>query len=368
MKADEEHNEQLCSHSSPSSSLRKRSRGEFDFLNQVRQRSNHRTIEAASTVAHQILIQGIGDDAAILRQTSGRDTVITTDLLVEGIDFLRHATSPQLLGHKALSVSLSDIAAMGAKPQWSLLSIGIPENDWYSEYLDHFYDGFFALANQYDVKLVGGDISRTSEKIVIDSIVVGECFSNQAVRRAGARPGDEIFVTGTLGAAAGGLRLIEQGARLNVESSDPDIQLVNQLLFRQLRPDARVGWGLVLGEERLATAMIDLSDGLSSDLRHLCEESEVGALVDSSLLPLDPDLVKICGRRALDPLLLALHGGEDFELLFTVPKEKVAHLPLKVDGVSVTRIGEIKDTSAGVKILEGAREWLLEPGGWQHFE
>src|SRR6185436_14461015 len=129
----------------------------------------------------------------------------------------------------------------------------------------------------------------------------------------------------------------------------------------------RVGWGLHLGEHQLATSMIDISDGLSSDLNHLCEESQVGAIIETSLLPIDDVVSELCGRRALDPLMLALHGGEDFELLFTVSPEWASKLPSRVDGVAVTRIGEIRERSEGVKISEGTRVWPLEPHGWEHF-
>jgi thiamine-monophosphate kinase len=271
-----------------------------------------------------------------------------------------------LLGHKALAVSLSDIAAMGAQPRWALTSIGVPENIWESNFVNDFYGGFLALAGQYDVQLIGGDTSSTPEKIVIDSIVMGECATGSAVRRAGARPGDQVFVTGFLGGAAAGLRLIERGAHLPSEASD-DLHLVDHVMLRQLRPEPRVGWGIVLGQEKLATAMIDISDGLSSDLHHLCSESGVGALIDSSLIPIDKKVADLCGRRALDPLQLALHGGEDFELLFTVSANNVSRLPRKVDGVSITLVGEIRSSSEGIKISEGSRVWELEPRGWRHF-
>jgi thiamine-monophosphate kinase len=137
--------------------------------------------------------------------------------------------------------------------------------------------------------------------------------------------------------------------------------------MRQLKPDPRVGWGMLLGEKQLATAMIDLSDGLSSDLNHLCSESKVGALIDAARIPIDPLVRDVCGRRALDPLMLALHGGEDFELLFTVNPRNVGKLPTRVDGIAVTRIGEIAEHSSGVRISEGSRTWNLEPGGWEHF-
>ena len=334
-------------------------RSEFDFINALRQR-------VASS--NQSVITGIGDDAAVFRSSLGKEAVISVDLLVEDVDFRRTTTPPYLLGHKALAVSLSDLAAMGSRPLWAMVSIGVPEDIWQSDFVDRFYEGWLDLANQYGVQLIGGDTSRTNERVVIDSIAIGECSAGMAVKRTGASPGDQIFVTGSLGAAAAGLRLIERGAHLAEQNlSDEDSQKLDHVLLRQLRPEPRVGWGIVLGEERLATAMIDLSDGLSSDLNHLCVASNVGALIDASLLPIDERVVELCGRRALDPLQLALHGGEDFELLFTVKRENVARLPRRVDGIEIKRIGEITQANDGVKIVEGTRTWELRPGGWKHF-
>lgn len=327
-------------------------RSEFEFVDSLRRRFGGE----------------IGDDAAVFHSAAGKETVITTDLLVEDIDFRRTTAPALLLGHKALAVSLSDIAAMGARPRWSLISIGVPDDVWQTAFVDQFYDGFASLAQRYDVQLIGGDTSRTNEKIVIDSIVLGECNTGRAVKRVGAAPGDQIFVTGSLGGAAAGLRLIERGAHLAEQHlADDDSQKIDHVLLRQLRPEPRVGWGMVLGEERLATAMIDISDGLSSDLNHLCTASGVGAFIESSLLPIDHQVVELCGRRALDPLQLALHGGEDFELLFTVNAESVGRLPRRVDGVEITRIGEVTKETDGVKISEGSRVWELNPGGWKHF-
>ena len=334
-------------------------RSEFDFIDALRRR-------VASSA--QSIVTGIGDDAAVFRGNSGKETVVTVDLLIEDIDFRRATTPPYLLGHKALAVSLSDLAAMGARPLWSLISIGVPEDVWQTDFADRMYDGYLDLATRYGVHLIGGDTSRAHEHIVVDSIAIGECSAGMAVKRAGATPTDQIFVTGSLGAAAAGLRLIERGAHLAEQNlGDEDSQKLDHVLLRQLRPEPRVGWGIVLGEERLATAMIDLSDGLSSDLNHLCVASNVGALIDASLLPIDERVVELCGRRALDPLQLALHGGEDFELLFTVKPENVSRLPRRVDGVELKRIGEITRANDGVKILEGTRTWELRPGGWKHF-
>ena len=345
---------------------------EFDFIQRLRAQAGSRNHPAR-------LVEGIGDDASVIRQMSGRDLVVTTDLLIEEVDFHRGATSARLLGHKALAVSLSDIAAMGARPFWSFLSIGMPQSDWDTNFKDEFYAGYFALAQHFGVTLAGGDTSESKAGIVVDSMVLGEVQSGAAIKRSGARPGDQIYVTGNLGGAAAGLKLIELGARVSSTGSvlaataqasgaPSDDDSIQNLLLRQLRPQPRVGWGIVLGEQQLATAMIDLSDGLSSDLNHLCRESNAGATIDAAAIPLDEDVKRLCGRRALDPLALALHGGEDFELLFTVAPENVAHLPKKVDGVVLARIGEITAEPNSVRIKEKNHEWDLRPEGFEHFK
>jgi len=340
---------------------------EFDFINKIRGMAQER---CASTD----LVRGIGDDAAVFKSSSGTDVVVSTDLLIEDIDFRRDTTQPELLGHKALAVSLSDIAAMGARPRWAMLSIGLPDDVWKSGFADSFYAGFFQLAARYGITLIGGDVSRTPDKIVVDSIAIGECPPGREVFRSGAKPGDQIFVTGFLGDAAAGLRLLERGVRLSSGVKEPDANVdeaherpIDRLLLRQLQPEPRVGWGLLLGEQQLATAMIDISDGLSSDLNHLCAESKAGALIEATQIPIDELVTELTGRRALDPLMLALHGGEDYELLFSVAPKDVSRLPKRVDGISVTRIGEIKEALAGVQIAEGSKVWALEPGGWKHF-
>jgi thiamine-monophosphate kinase len=339
---------------------------EFDFIRQLREQVRSR--ETSSRV-----LAGIGDDAAVIRQSFGRDSVITADLLIESIDFHRSSTPARMLGHKALAVSLSDIAAMGARPFYSLVSLGLPEDVWGSDFKENFYEGYLALADKFGVTLAGGDISRSEERVVVDSIVCGEVSNGAAVMRSGARPGDQIYVTGTLGGAAAGLKLIELGARVGsapaqaTASETTDDEAIQSLLLRQLRPSPRVGWGIILGTEKLASAMIDISDGLSSDVNHLCAESGVGAVIDSASIPIDPNVTRLCGRRALDPLALALHGGEDFELLFTVSPENVERLPKRVDGIAHSLIGEITDKPGVVRIREKNREWELDAGGFQHF-
>jgi thiamine-monophosphate kinase len=366
------------------------SRGEFDFINRIRQRalnqhaSRIRSDEVAdsSFIAHRSshvtdyssLLLGIGDDAAIIGQSGRGEMVVTTDLLVEEIDFRLETMPPRLLGHKALAVSLSDMAAMGARPRWSLLSIGLPREIWETPFVDDFYEGFFALASRHGVSLVGGDVSRTPERIVLDSIVLGETSRGRAIRRAGASPGDHIFVTGTLGGSAAGLHLLERGARLNERGArmfkgrarSSEALAVEELLLRQLRPQARVEWGELLGASRLATAMIDLSDGLSSDLQHLCLESRVGALIEAARVPVNP-FIRELRDDDFDPLALALHGGEDFELLFTISPRNLRRLPGEVRGVPVTYLGDVTNRAGHVMLAEGTHRRRLKAQGFRHF-
>ena len=353
------------------SSARRASRSEFDFINSIRRRElrrlNARNTDSSLITHHSSLIKGIGDDAAVIRQRSGFDTVVTADLLVEGVDFdlERFRTSPRDLGHKALAVSLSDIAAMGARPSTCLLSVGVPRARWESDFLEQFYEGVFALAARHSVNVIGGDISRTPRHVVIDSIVLGETRRGRAVLRAGARPGDQIFVTGSLGGAAAGLRLLQEDS--DTKGADRRGRARRRLIRRQTRPTPRVEWGRLLGEQKLATALIDLSDGLSSDLSHLCAESGVGATVEAALLPLDPS-IKAAGFDDADALRLALDGGEDFELLFTVRPRDASKLPGEVEGVRVTRVGEVTGERGNLKLLRDGRALPLRPGGFEHFK
>jgi thiamine-monophosphate kinase len=367
------------------------SRGEFDFINRIRQRAlNQFNLSERSTAKashsslithhsslinhHSSLLLGVGDDAAILGHAGRGETVITTDLLVEEIDFRLETMPPRLLGHKALAVSLSDMAAMGARPRWSLLSIGLPREIWETPFVDDFYEGFFALASCHGVSLVGGDVSRTPERIVVDSIVLGETSSGRAILRAGARPGDHIFVTGTLGGSAAGLSLLERGARLKGRGASlskrrarsSEALAVEELLLRHLRPEARVEWGELLGAQRLATAMIDISDGLSSDLQHLCRESRAGAIIEASRVPVNP-FIRQLRDDDFDPLALALHGGEDFELLFTVSPRNLKRLPDEVRGVPVTYLGDVTNQAGRVMLAEGAHRRRLKAQGFSHF-
>jgi thiamine-monophosphate kinase len=243
---------------------------------------------------------------------------------------------------------------MGGKPEWALLSIGIPEALWSAKFLDRFYEGWHELANRHGVKLAGGDISRTPNKLVVDSTVGGSVPIGTAVLRSGAQVGDSIYVTGALGGAAAGLRLLNQGERLD-GPNDP-------LLTKQLAPEARVELGQRLRESGAVTSMIDLSDGISSDLAHICRASNVGAVIRVNDIPFEGEVMAIAG--SVDAMLdFALNGGEDFELLFTAPKEKISQLNFD----DIFRIGEITETSGIVELERDSKREVLPPGGYRHF-
>lgn len=320
---------------------------EFQFLDHLKNKFN---------------LQKIGDDCAVLPKDSQTDLVITTDLLVEDIDFRLDWTKPEFIGHKALAVSLSDVAAMGGKPVWSMISIGIPEKIWKGDFVERFYDGYAELGQKHGVELVGGDLSRTPDKIVIDSIAAGEVEKGRAVLRAGAQPGDLIFVTGELGGAAAALKLLENGERLG-ESRHPN------LLLRQLAPNPQTEIGQIIGDRNLASAMIDVSDGLSADLFHICRQSKVGARIYAEKIPVESKILDFESLTfaAENEISLALAGGEDFELLFTVDPKKIFQLEKALKIRPLSHIGEITASVEIIELISADNSRLLEPEGFRHF-
>ena len=327
---------------------------EFEFIETIRRRYN---------------LSKVGDDCTVLPKDAKTDLVITTDLLVEDIDFRIEWTRAEFLGRKALAVSLSDVAAMGAKPVWAMLSVGIPEKIWKTDFVDKFYDGWFRLAKKFGVELIGGDVSRTPDKIVIDSIAAGETKKGKAVLRSGAKIGNLIFATGKLGGAAIALELLETGERYE-KSRNKD------LLLRQLAPSPQVEIGRILGEKNLATAMIDLSDGLSSDLFHLCRASKVGAKLFADKIPKyelqneESSRFKAKDKKTNSQFAIRnshLRGGEDFELLFTVNPKKKIHLEKALKNFSFSLIGEITANAEIVEFIEDKKTQILQPEGFQHF-
>jgi thiamine-monophosphate kinase len=297
----------------------------------------------------------VGDDCAVLPKDSTTDLLVTADLLVEGIDFRLDWTTPQMVGQKALAVSLSDIAAMGGVPKWAMLSIGIPESVWQSGFAEQFYEGWFGLAAEHKVELIGGDVSRAPDNVVVDSIVGGVAPKGNAILRQGARPGDSIFVTGSIGGSAGGLALLQQGITISKARGRK-----RALLSRHMCPMPRVSIGRQLAKRSLATAMIDISDGLAADLYHLCEASGVGATIDAGTLPID---INLRDFSIDDQLAFALGGGEDFELLFTSKRKKISgHF-----SDAMTRIGEVTEHSGVIELITRGERQILPRTGYRHF-
>ena len=322
-------------------------KSEFEFIEKIRGRYS---------------LGKIGDDCSVLPKDSKTDLVITTDLLVEEIDFRRDWMSPKFLGHKAMAVSLSDVAAMGAKPVWALLSIGIPEKIWKTGFVEKFYDGYFRLAQKFDVEIVGGDISKTPDKIVIDSIVAGEVKKGKAILRSGAQVGDLIVVSGELGGAAAGLKLLEKGIFYN----DSAKIWQRKLLLKQLQPLPRIHAAQDLTENNAATSMIDLSDGLSSDLAHVCRESKVGAKIFADQIPFHKNL-RAVAKSFDEKLNLALNGGEDYELLFTVNPKKKFHIENQLKNRHFFYIGDITANEEIIELIYDDKTEILQPKGFRHF-
>lgn len=319
-------------------------KNEFEFIEKIRRKRQYSTAKI-----------GIGDDCAVIAKNSKIDLITTADLLIEDIDFRLRWIKPNLLGHKTLAVSLSDIAAMGGKPIWAMLSIGIPQKIWETNFVKKFYQGWFKLAEKHNVELVGGDVSRSSDKIVIDSIVAGEVKKDKAVLRSTAKTGDLIFVTGELGGAAIGLKMLETDAKF--ENSKH-----KKLRLRQLAPNPQTEIGKIIGENNLATAMIDISDGLSSDLIHLCRESRVGAAIYADKIPIDKNIPKRFGDFSE-----ILNGGEDFELLFAVNPKKVSRLKKLLKAHRITHLGFVTENIDKIELINGGKSSVLEPKGFRHF-
>ena len=311
--------------------------------------------EFLETIKKKYSLSKIGDDCAVLPKDSKTDLVITTDLLVEDIDFRLSWTKPEFLGHKSLAVSLSDIAAMGGKPVWSMVSIGVPEKIWKTDFVEKFYDGYMKLAQKFDVELIGGDVSKTPDKIVIDSIVAGEVKKGKAILRSGAQVNDLIYVTGTLGGAAIGLNLLENGKKTKHKN----------LLLRQLTPNPQIEIAQIISANNLATAMIDLSDGLSSDLLHLSKASKTGAKIFADEIPVESKISDF--KIKVSALELALSGGEDFELLFTVNPKKKLRLENVLKNHQFSLIGKMTANAEIIELMQDGKSTILQPEGFRHF-
>jgi len=338
--------------------------GEVALLKQIRAQA----AQLSPGAAHGGLRLGIGDDCALLRIASGEELAVTTDLSISGRHFRLDWQTPESIGHRTLARGLSDLAAMGARPVAAFLSLGLPTElvqNQQKNWVERFFDGFFALASAFQTPLAGGDLAQ-SPLAVADIVLVGAVRRGKALLRSGARPGDLLYVTGTLGGAAAGLARLAQLAA-TAHAAQPGSKRIappriptklQSLLAPFLSPQPRIAQGLWLARRALSTAAIDLSDGLSTDLAHLCAESAVAAEVEAAALPIHPGAT----------LAQALNGGEDYELLFTAPP--AARMPRSIAGVSITCIGRMVGPRKGraqvaLVTVNGTRP--LAPQGWEHF-
>ncbi len=328
--------------------------GEFGLISRIRKLSRHRT--SSATV-------GIGDDAAALKFAAARDVLATTDLLIQDVHFDLSCTDYYSLGWKSAAVNLSDIAAMGAVPRFCLTALGIPRTTRVEQVLE-FYRGFEEQLRRAKTELVGGDTCASPKALFISVTILGQARRSEIVTRSGARPGDLIFVTGSLGDSAAGLDILKQGMHLRPAAAT-DASRVERLVEKHLRPEPRTSEGRMIALTGCASAMIDLSDGLSSDLGHICEESRTGAVIEADRIPLSPALTALSARLGADALEYALSGGEDYELLFTVPPRKLRRL--EGLGLPVTRIGVVtRGRRVLLKDSEG-RTSALPAAGYNHF-
>ena len=299
---------------------------------------------------------GIGDDAALFRPKPGHEIILTCDWFLEGTHFLRDKHPPDAVGWKCLARALSDVAAMGGTPRCFLLSLALPETHT-GRWLDLFLGGLRRASRKFQCALAGGDTTRQDE-ILINITVVGEVRAGHAVLRSGARAGDILYVSGSLGEAELGLQFLR---RSKGRASNK-----NPLTRKHLYPEPRLALGQRLLEKRLATAMMDLSDGLSSDLPRLCAASAVGARLEKAKIP-QVQSPHLALKHGHDPMQLALHGGDDYELLFTVPPRKAKLLPKSFRGVALTAIGRITRERALLVLEANGRAAQFTPGGWDPF-
>ena len=304
---------------------------------------------------HSIAL-GMGDDAALFRPKPGHEIILTCDWFLEGTHFLREKHPPDAVGWKCLARAVSDVAAMGGAPRCFLLSLALPETHT-GRWLDLFLGGLRRASHKFQCPLVGGDTTRRNE-ILINVTVLGEVRTGSAALRSGARADDILYVSGRLGEAELGLWILRR--------SEGAASKKNTLTRKHLYPEPRLALGQWLVKEGWATAMMDLSDGLSSDLPRLCAASAVGARVEKVKIP-QVQTRDLALRHGRDPLQLALHGGDDYELLFTVPLRKAKLLPKSFLGVRLTPIGKITRKRELLVLEENGRARQLIAGGWDPF-
>jgi thiamine-monophosphate kinase len=332
--------------------------GEFGLIEHL---TRNIEIQNASTIV------GVGDDGAVIDHF-GKQTVITNDLLIEGVHFDLMYTPLKHLGYKSVAVNMSDLYAMNAVPTQIILGLGI-SNRFSVEALDEFYEGVYAACRAYGVDLIGGDTSTSQKGFIISCTAIGEVSPDKYVRRNGARKGDLVCVSGDLGAAFLGLTLLEREKKIFLEHPQvqPDLEGEKYIIGRILKPEARRDiTEYFASSDVLPTSMIDVSDGLSSDMLHICTQSAVGCVLYEEKLPIIDDTRNAAFKFNLDPTACALNGGEDYELLFTVKQDDYEKIAANTD---ISVIGYITDEEAGRQIFtKGGNKHPLTAQGWNAFK
>ena len=327
--------------------------GEFGFIESIKK-------ECIASLKD--VIKGIGDDCAVFGPYSGRVLLFTTDMLVEDIHFLMDKITPYQLGWKAIAVNLSDIAAMGGRPLFILLSLGIPV-EMNVELIQDIYKGMKDICEHYRVNILGGDTVASPDKLIINISLIGDAKEKEVIYRSGARPGDKVYLTGNVGDSAAGLKILKNDISLPNSIGSHFIKVHNE-------PKPLIETGRIIATSGLASAMIDLSDGLLSDLGHICKESGVGAMLFRSKIPLSSELKLLASLANFNPLDIALSGGEDYLLLVTVPEEKIQDLELLFKDKRPSPlylIGEIREKEGiGMVNDDGSIEEIVLRG-FNHF-
>lgn len=328
--------------------------GEFGFIEKI---------ASGCLIRPQNVLKAIGDDAAAFTMNSEEVILLTSDMLVERVHFLKHATSGFNLGYKSLAVNLSDIAAMGGVAKEAFVSIAVPEN-CSLEYLEDFYKGMKTLAREFDVNILGGDTTGSKSDLIVNISLTGSVPKNEILYRDAAQPGDIIFSTGCLGDSKAGLHLI-------LNRIPADSQYLKSLFEAHILPKPYLREGRFLASQGGVHAAIDISDGLRSDLGHILKQSRVGACLYADKIPISANLRKFCERFAFDPLEYALSGGEDYTLAGTLSRDKaeqIARNYFETFGQPLYFIGEITDSGLMETIFPDGRLYTTNSSGWDHFK
>lgn len=320
-------------------------------------------------VDKSMVIAGVGDDVAVIKTKSEKYSLLTCDVLIEGTHFKRETITPYQLGKKAIAINVSDIAAKGGIPNQALISIGLTK-DTKVKYVEEIYRGIKDEAKKFNIDIVGGNTAFSKDKIFVDIFLIGEIEPEFLLLRSGAKTGDNILVTGNLGDSSAGLEIIEN-PDIKFKGIKLEKRYKNNLKIAHLNPCPRLVEGRIMVKTNLVNSMMDISDGLSSDLTKICEASGVGAIIWEDKIPISKETLAFAKSIKKSPLNFALHGGEDYELLLTSPPENTNLIIQKIQGktkTKVTELGEIKDKEFGIKIVKtDGRIMPLNTYGWDHF-